>query len=75
MEVIKGLIPGMIFLGIAMVAVLIYAVRRGQYEDMEGDAHRILLDDDDPNLPEAMREERRKARAKAADQRMPDADD
>ncbi len=71
MEVIYSLIPGMIFLGLAMVAVLIWAVRRGQYEDLEGDANRILLDDDDPNLPPA---HRRQAKA-PGDQRMPDADD
>ena len=47
MEVIYSLIPGMTFLGLLMVAVLIWAVRKGQYEDMEGNASRILLDDDE----------------------------
>jgi nitrogen fixation-related uncharacterized protein len=27
--------------------VLVWAVKKGQYEDMEGSANRILLDDDD----------------------------
>ena len=51
MEVIYTLIPAMIFFGLILVGVLFWAVRRGQYEDMEGDASRILFDDDDPLLP------------------------
>lgn len=51
MEVIYGLIPGMLFLGLFMVVLFIWAVRKGQYDDMDGDAHRILMDDDDPLLP------------------------
>ena len=52
MEVIYLLIPGMIFLGLVMVGVLVWAVKNGQYEDLEGDAQRILMDEDDPLLPE-----------------------
>lgn len=51
MEVIYGLIPAMIILGLVMVGVLVWAVKSGQYEDLEGDASRILMDDDDPLLP------------------------
>jgi len=47
MDVIYSLIPGMMFFGLIMVGVLIWAVRKGQYEDMEGNASRILLDDDE----------------------------
>jgi len=47
MDVIYSLIPGMMFLGLIMVGILIWAVRKGQYEDMEGNASRILLDDDE----------------------------
>jgi cbb3-type cytochrome oxidase maturation protein len=47
MEVIYSLIPSMIFIGLILVGILIWAVRRGQYDDLEGDAHRILLDEDD----------------------------
>lgn len=50
MEVIYSLIPGMTFFGLVMVAVLIWAVRKGQYEDMEGNASRILLDDDEDDM-------------------------
>lgn len=47
MEVIYGLLPGMLLLGIIGVAVFFWAVRNGQYDDMDGAAHRVLLDDDD----------------------------
>ena len=50
MEVIYSLIPGMMFFGLVFVGVLIWAVRHGQYEDMEGNASRILLDDDEDAL-------------------------
>jgi len=50
MEVIYSLIPGMTFFGLVFVAILIWAVRRGQYEDMEGNASRILLDDDEDEM-------------------------
>jgi cbb3-type cytochrome oxidase maturation protein len=45
-DVIFGLIPGMILLGLVGVLVFFWAVRNGQYEDLEGPAHRILNDDD-----------------------------
>lgn len=47
MDVIYSLIPGMMFFGLIFFVVLIWAVKKGQYEDMEGNASRILLDDDD----------------------------
>jgi cbb3-type cytochrome oxidase maturation protein len=54
MEVIYGLLPGMLLLGIIGVAVFFWAVRNGQYDDMDGAAHRVLLDDDE--LPEQQAE-------------------
>lgn len=50
MDVIYSLIPSMTFMGLVFVAILIWAVRNGQYEDMEGNANRILLDDDEDAL-------------------------
>ncbi len=50
MDVIYSLIPGMMIVGLIMVAIVIWAVRGGQYEDMEGNASRILLDDDEDVL-------------------------
>jgi cbb3-type cytochrome oxidase maturation protein len=70
MEVIYGLIPAMILLGLVMVGILVWAVKSGQYDDLDGDAHRILMDDDDPLLPKAAP----KQRQKQAGKNWPDAD-
>lgn len=40
----------MIIAGILVWAAF-WAIRNNQYEDMDGPAHRILLDDDDPRIP------------------------
>jgi len=68
MDVIYGLIPLMIGLGLIGVLIFIWSVRSGQYDDLEGDANRILMDDDDPLLPENQKK-------KNNDTIMPDADD
>lgn len=71
MEVIYGLIPLMIILGLAMVVIFFWTVRKGQYDDLEGDANRILMDEDDPLLPK-----NQQAKPAKQDKRnWPDADD
>ena len=46
MEIIYLLIPiSLILLGF-IVWILVWAVRSGQYDDLEGPAHQILWDDD-----------------------------
>lgn len=50
MEVIYGLIPGMLVLGLAAVAVLFWAARSGQFDDLEGDGQRLLLDEDEDRV-------------------------
>lgn len=51
MEVIYGLLPLIAIFGLAMVGVLFWAIRSGQYDDMEGPGWRVIMDDDDPLLP------------------------
>lgn len=46
MEVIYGLLPLMLFLGLGALGVFFWAARSGQFEDMEGEANRILMDED-----------------------------
>ena len=46
MEVIYGLIPGMIIMGLVAVAIFFWAARSGQFDDLQGEANRILMDDD-----------------------------
>jgi cbb3-type cytochrome oxidase maturation protein len=70
MEVIYGLIPAMIILGLIMVGVLVWAVKSGQYDDLEGDANRIIMDDDDPLLPKETSNKK-----KEPGKNWPDADD
>jgi cbb3-type cytochrome oxidase maturation protein len=76
MEVIYGLIPAMIILGLVMVGVLVWAVKSGQYDDLEGDGQRILMDEDDPLLPEQRQkdQEPQKHPAKRPGKNWPDAD-
>jgi cbb3-type cytochrome oxidase maturation protein len=51
MEILYLLIPlGLFVLGIAIWG-FIWAVKTGQFDDMEGPAHRILMDDDDIRIP------------------------
>ncbi len=51
MNILYLLIPiSLLVMGIA-IAVFLWAIRSGQYEDLEGPAHRILMDDDDPRIP------------------------
>lgn len=46
MEIIYLLIPiSLILLGV-IVWILLWAVKDGQYDDLEGPAHRILMDED-----------------------------
>lgn len=50
MEVIYLLIPIALLLVAVIVAVFFWAIRSGQFDDMEGPAHRILMDDDKPHI-------------------------
>ena len=51
MEILFLLIP----ISVAVVGLIawafIWAVKSGQFEDMEGPAHRIVMDDDTPAKP------------------------
>lgn len=47
MEILYLLIPLSLILVGLIVWVLLWAVRAGQFDDLEGPAHRILMDDDD----------------------------
>ena len=49
MEILYLLIPLSVVLAFAIGAVFWWAVASGQFEDLEGPAHRVL--DDDERLP------------------------
>ncbi|MFZ9643303.1 MAG: cbb3-type cytochrome oxidase assembly protein CcoS [Candidatus Methylopumilus sp.] len=39
-----------VFVGLAAGGIL-WAIKSGQYDDLDGPAQRILMDDDDPMIP------------------------
>lgn len=49
MSTLVYLIPVALFLGALGLAAFLWALRSGQYEDLDGAAERILLDDDTPD--------------------------
>ncbi len=51
MEILFLLIPLAIGLMAVAVVFFLWTVKSGQYDDLEGPAHRILMDDDDPLIP------------------------
>lgn len=51
MDILYLLIPLAVIIMIVAGAAFMWAVKSGQYEDLEGPAHRILMDDDDPRIP------------------------
>jgi len=55
MTILYLLIPLAVVLMIVAAAFFLWTVRSGQYDDLEGPAHRILMDDDDPLIPENAR--------------------
>lgn len=61
MTILYMLIPlGLVLLGVAVWAFM-WAVRSGQFDDLEGPAHRILMDDDDPRIPGRKRDDEDKS--------------
>jgi cbb3-type cytochrome oxidase maturation protein len=48
-EILYLIIPISVALIFVIVAFFFWAVKAGQFDDMEGPAHRILMDDDAPH--------------------------
>lgn len=42
------LIPVALLLGLAGLAAFLWSLKSGQFDDLDGAAHRILFDDDQP---------------------------
>lgn len=47
MSILIYLIPAALFLGLIWLSAFVWSLKSGQYDDMEGAAQRILLDDED----------------------------
>jgi cbb3-type cytochrome oxidase maturation protein len=46
MDVLLYLIPIALFMGLIGLAAFLWSLKSGQYDDLDGAAHRILFDDD-----------------------------
>lgn len=53
MSILVYLIPFALFLGGLSLVAFIWALRSGQYEDLDGAAVRMLLEDDEDKKPGA----------------------
>lgn len=47
MDVVYGLIPMMLIFGFLVVLVFIWMAKSGHFDDLDGAAHSIFMDDDD----------------------------
>lgn len=47
MDILLYLIPIALILGLVGLSAFIWSLKSGQYDDLEGDARRILIDDED----------------------------
>jgi cbb3-type cytochrome oxidase maturation protein len=46
MDIMIFLIPAAVFMGAVGLGAFFWSLRSGQYEDLEGAKHRILIDDE-----------------------------
>ncbi|GAA3950168.1 cbb3-type cytochrome oxidase assembly protein CcoS [Allohahella marinimesophila] len=67
MEIVLVLIPLSLILLSVAVLIFRWAVRNGQYDDLEGPAHRILFDDDLAETPDKTASESRAESGRASD--------
>ncbi|MNT28026.1 Cytochrome oxidase maturation protein cbb3-type [compost metagenome] len=51
MSLLLLMLPLMLVFGLILLGLLLWAVRNGQFEDLEGEKHRILFDE--PGYAEA----------------------
>jgi len=51
MDVLGLLIPVALFLGLLGLAAFLWALKSGQFDDLDGAAERILFDDDEDAPP------------------------
>ncbi len=72
MTALSYLIPAALFLGLLGVVAFFWSLRSGQFDDLDGAAHRILFDDDEETdtdtkkTPEDNEADKKKARERGA---------
>ena len=75
MSILYLLIPLAVGLMVIAIAFFLWTVRTGQYDDLEGPAHRILMDDDDPMIPGYERKKKPNNKQAVSDQEGKASDD
>ena len=74
----RRVIPFLLALGLLFCALaiklLLWAIDSGQYDDLEGDGNRILMDDDDPMMPDKKPKDKEPGDKKQPGVNWPDAD-
>lgn len=71
MEILFLLIPLAIVLMVVAVVFFLWTVKTGQYDDLDGAAHRILMDDDDPMIPGNAKPASRPAKVSQGEEEKP----
>ncbi len=56
MNILYLLLPLTVIIMVLAVWGFLWAVKTRQFDDLEGPAHRILMDDDDPRIPHSRRD-------------------
>ena len=59
MDILFLLIPLALVLVVIIVWIFMWAVRSDQFDDLEGPAHRILMDEDEPKIDQINEEQER----------------
>ncbi|MDM7323366.1 MAG: cbb3-type cytochrome oxidase assembly protein CcoS [Gammaproteobacteria bacterium] len=70
MDILYFLIPLSIVVMGGLIWAVLWTVRSGQYDDLEGPAHRILMDDDDPRIPRPQEPSAKPRQAPPADTQL-----
>jgi cbb3-type cytochrome oxidase maturation protein len=72
-DVLIYLIPAALGLGLIGLAAFLWALKSGQFDDLDGAAHRILFDDDGPLPPDRGSRDRRAPPSGSDDDAPPSA--
>lgn len=68
MQIVMFLVPVMLILVALGIVLFSWAVKNGQYDDLEGPAHRILYDDDKDMIPDDARTDKSAADKQTSEQ-------
>ncbi|WP_370230111.1 cbb3-type cytochrome oxidase assembly protein CcoS [Marinobacter nauticus] len=74
MQIVMILVPLMLILVALGVLLFSWAVKNGQYDDMDGPAHRILYDDDKDMIPKEARRNESKSDGQKDEAEQTDTD-